>query len=188
MPKSKKLVYVPGDVLDEIMKVSRKRGESISKFIEDALKQAVRVESFGYSMEKAAEILEVIRAQKVLGGVFVPQEVLNYMVEKAYEVEREGLHTKWFENGKLYGKYLKERFENPVQALRSFLEATRWDLGEVEATVEGGVVKLRCVSTVLSVEGTELLAKFIEGAVDGLGYQIQRVDCVRGIIVVEFKA
>jgi hypothetical protein len=78
-------------------------------------------------------------------------------------------------------------FKNPVQALRNFLEATRWDLSGVEATLEGEMVKLRCVSTVLTAEGTELLAKFVEGAVNGLGFHVQRVDYVRGIIVVEFK-
>jgi hypothetical protein len=187
MPKSKKLVYVPGEILDEVMKICRKRGESISKFIEDALKHAVKVEDLGYSLEKAFETLEVIKAQKVLGGVFVPQEVLNFMVGSAYKVGKGELHAKWYESGKLYGKYLKEMFKNPVQALRNFLEATRWDLSGVEATLEGEMVKLRCISTVLTAEGTELLAKFVEGAVNGLGFHVQRVDYVRGIIVVEFK-
>lgn len=185
--KSKKLVYVSEEVLDEVMEVSRRRGASVGKFIEDAIRHAVRLEGSGYSLDKATEVLEAIWAQKVLGGVFVPQEAFNFMVEKTYSVEVERLKASWFECGRLYGKYLKERFKNPVGTFKSFLEATRWDLGEVEAVKEDDTVKLRCVSTVLGMEGTELLAKFVEGAVNGFGYEIKKVDCVKGIVIVEFK-
>lgn len=186
--KGKRFVYVPEELLEGVMKASRKRGESTSKFVEETLKQAVRADSLGYSPEKATEILEVIHAQKVLGGALVPQDVFNYMVENAYKAQKEQLLAKWYESGRLYGKYLKEKFENPIQALKSFLEATRWDLNEVEAKQEGNTVKLWCVSITLTAEATELLVKFIEGAINGLGYQTQKTDCMKGMIIMEFKS
>jgi hypothetical protein len=48
-------------------------------------------------------------------------------------------------------------------------------------------VKIRCVSTVLTTEGTELLAKFIEGVMDGLGYRTEQVDSLKGMIILESK-
>jgi hypothetical protein len=185
--KSKRLIYVPEDILEDVLEISRKRGESISKFVEETLKLAVKTSQLGYSPEKTSETIEVMQAQKVLGGAFVPQDVLNYLIENAYKEQKEQLQAKWYESGKLYGKYLKEKFETPVKALKSFLETTRWDLNEVEARQEEKTVKLRCVSTTLTTEATELLAKFIEGAINGLGYQTQKTDCLKGMILIEFK-
>jgi hypothetical protein len=185
--KGKKLVYISEDLLDEVAKISRSRGETISRFIEEALRQAVRVSKAGYHLEKLAEFFEVMQAQKVLGGAFVPMEVLNYLTSKTYREERDQLNVKWYESGKWYGKYLKERFDDPIQAFKVFLEASRWDLNEVEVRREGGKVRVRCISTVLTAEATELLAKFIEGAMHSLGYKTERNEYVKGIIILELS-
>jgi len=186
--KRKSLVYVSGDIIADVTEAARKRGESLSMFVEETLKHAVTANHLGYSHEQATEILQVMHAHKILGGAFVPLDVLNYLTTKAYETEKEELQTKWYESGKWHGKYIKEKFEDPVQALKSFLEATRWDLSEVEVKQNKNVVKLRCVSTVLTTEATELLSKFIEGAMHSLGYKTEKSDYIKGMIVFEFKS
>lgn len=185
---TKHIVYVPEDILADITKASRKRGESISMFVEETLRQAVRANHLGYSPEQATELLEVMHAHRILGGAFIPLDVLNYLTTKAYADEKEQLQTKWYESGKWHGKYIKEKFEKPVQTLKRFLEATRWDLNEVEVKQNKNTVKLRCVSTILTTEGTEMLAKFIEGAMHSAGYKTEKSDCVKGMIVLEFKS
>jgi hypothetical protein len=185
--KGKKLVYVSEDLIEELMKVSRNKGESIGKFIEDSLRQALKVSEMGYDSKQLANFFEVMQAQRILGGAFVPLEVLNYLTSKAYSDEREQLEAKWYEGGRWHGKYLKEKFEDPVQAFKNFLEVSRWDLSEVEVKNDKGKVKVRCVSTVLTAEGTALLAKFIEGAMHGMGYETEKIDYVKGMIALEFK-
>jgi hypothetical protein len=186
--KGKRLIYVPVDLLEEVMAASRRRGESVVRFVEGALRQAVRAERLGYSPEQAAELLEVMHAQRILGGAFVPMEALNYLTSKVREVGSGELLEKWYESGRWHGKYLKEKFENPVQAFKTFLVATRWDLSEVEVRQEENVVRLRCVSTVLTLDATELLAKFIEGAMHSMGYRTEKSDYMKGMIVLEFKS
>jgi len=187
--KGKRLVYVPADLLEVVTEASRRRGESVGKFVEETLRQAVRVNDMGYSPKQLAEFFEVMQAHRILGGAFVPLDVLNYLTSKACKDkdEKEELQAKWYESGKWHGKYLKERFGDPVQAFKNFLEVSRWDLSEVEVKEDGNTVKLRCVSTVLTTEGTELLAKFIEGAMHSIGYQTEKSDCVKGMIVLAFK-
>jgi len=185
--KRKRFVYVPGDILEDVTEVAKRRGESLSMFVEETLKQALNVNHLGYSREQATELLQVMNAHRILGGAFMPLGVLNYLTTKAYETEKEELQTKGYESGKWHGKYIKEKFEDPVQALKCFLEATRWDLSEVEVKQDENVVKLRCVSTVLTTEATELLAKFVEGAMHSIGYQTKKSDTLKGMIVFEFK-
>lgn len=185
--KGKKLVYVSEDLLESVIKASRNEGKSVSKFIEEALAQAVKTNHMGYTPQQVAEFFEVIQIHRILGGAFVPLDVLNYLTSKAYNDEKEQLQAKWYESGKWHGKYLKEKFENPIQAFKNFLKVTRWDLSEVEVKQAGDTVKLRCISTVLTKEGTELLVKFIEGAIHSMGYVTEKSDYVKGMIILQFK-
>jgi len=184
--KGKRLVYIPEDLLEDAAAASRKRGESISKFVEETVRQAVRMSRLDYSPERAEELLEVMQVHRILGGAFVPLDVVNYLTSKAYKDEKELLQAKWYESGRWHGKYIKEKFKNPVQALKTFLEATRWDLSEVEVKQNGDLVKLRCISTVLTAEATDLLARFIEGAMHSIGYKTQNVDNMKGMIALQF--
>jgi len=185
--KRKRLVYVPEDLLADVTEAARKNSESLSMFVEETLKQALNVNHLGYSREQATETLQVMHAHRILGGAFVPLDVLNYLTTKAYETEKEKLLDVWYESGKWHGKYIKEKFEDPVQALKSFLQATRWDLSEVEVRQDESTVKLRCVSTVLTTEATELLSKFVEGAMHSIDYKTEKSDTLKGMIVFEFK-
>jgi hypothetical protein len=184
--KDKKLVYVNYDLVEDITKAARKRGETITKFLEEALTQAVKVTTAGYDIAQLGRFFEVMYAQKILGGAFVPLDVLNLLTTVACKHDKESISNAWFESGKWHGKYLKERFYDPVKALESFLEASRWDLNEVEVKRFGTASRVRCVSTVLSDEATQLLARFIEGIMQGFGYKLQKCELLKGMIVQEF--
>ena len=186
--KSKKLVYVPEDLLEAIIDVSKKKGESISKFVEDKLRQAVRIEHLGSSIEDLADLMEIMQVQKILGGTFIPLEIMDQVASSQGNAQsKELFHVKWYDSGKLYGRYIKERFENPVSAFSILLRTMRWDLNEVGVRQDSQKLNLRCVSTSLTDGGTELLAKFIEGAMNGIGYKTEKRDCMKGMIIFEFS-
>jgi hypothetical protein len=185
--KGKRLVYVSEDLLEKVAKVTRDEGISLSKLVEGALAETVKVNELGYSSKQMAEFFNILQTNRVLGGLFVPSGVLDFMVEKCCEKGSSKLYALWYESGVWNGKYLNEKFPDPVEAFGHFLELTRWDLNEVNVKEVGGVLKVRCVSTVIGVEGTKLLSKFIEGVVSGLGYKTQHMDCLKGMIILESK-
>ncbi len=185
--KGKRLVYVSEDLIDKVAKVTRDEGVSLSKLVESTLMEVVKVNELGYSSNQMAEFFNVLQTNRVLGGLFVPSGVLDFMIEKCFKNENQQLQDLWYESGKWNGKYLKEKFQNPVESFGHFLELTRWDLNEVEVKEAGDKMKVRCVSTVMSIEGTRLLSKFIEGIVNGLGYKTEHVDSLKGMIILECK-
>ena len=185
--KGRKLVYVPDYIVEKAKKVSKGRGESLNLFISEVLRLALKANSLGYTPAQAAEFLEIMQAQRNLGGAFVPADVLSYLNSKACEAELEQLEKKWYESGQWHGKYLNEKFEDPIQALKKFLEATRWDLNEVEVRQNQHTIKFMCISTLLTGKATEMLAKFIEGAMHSIGYQTAKSDTLKGMIVLDFK-
>jgi len=183
--KEKKLVYVSEDVVREALRVSSKKGLFLSRFVEESLKQAVKLEDLGYRIEDVAETFESVWSLRALGGVFVPQEVFECMTEDSCR-SREELLNKWFESGVTYGKYLRDRFNNPLQKLKRFLESVRWDLSEVEFRQENNRVRVRCVTSAHTTKTTEPLARFLEGLMRGLGYSTLKIECFKGIIIAEF--
>jgi len=187
MSKSKKLVYVSEDLLKEAMEVARSEGKSLGAFVEESIELALSAKETGYNLKEASKLLEVLHANKILGGTFVPLDVFNHLVKAAYRAGRGKLKERWYESGMLHGKYLKEKFENPIEAFKAFLEVVRWDLNEVELKEEGNSVRLRCFSTILTEEGTETLLRYVEGALHSMGYKTVKSDYIKGMIILEFK-
>lgn len=185
--RGKKLVYVSEDLLDAISAISKKKGESISKFVEDNLKEAVRVEQLGHDSGEMVGLLESLQVQRVLGGTFVPLDVLTQMCNRSFVQEKDLLMSLWFDSGKLYGKYIVERYDSPIAALMNLLKTMRWDLNEVAIREDKSVSKFRCVSTSLNESGTDLLSQFIEGAIVGMGFKVARKECLKGLIMIDFS-
>jgi len=182
--RGKKLVYISEGILDEVAEISKKKGESITKYIEDLLEQAVRIDRLGFRSEELADLLEVIHVLRVLGANFVPLDVANPSIENESEAV---LAEKWYESGRLYGRYIRERFKDPVGVLNMMLRVIRWDLNEVAAVQDGQSVTVRCVSTSLTRVGASFLSKFIEGAMHGIGYSTISRDAMRGMVIISFS-
>ncbi|MCJ7613980.1 hypothetical protein MUO71_04350 [Candidatus Bathyarchaeota archaeon] len=184
--KGKRLIPVPETLLNGLMEASSKEGKTLNSYIEDALQQAVKVFESGQNLKGMVRYFEILQSQKASGAVFTPLTVFDFMTNKVYATDKEKLLAVWFDSGKWYGKYITEKFDDPVQALADLLQAARWDLNEVNVNGAGGNVKLRCTSTALTKEGTELLLRFIEGALDGMSCKIVKSEFIKGLILVEF--
>jgi hypothetical protein len=184
--KGKRLVYVPEDIMEGLVKASRREGEHLDKFVEQALRVAVDFSRMGYGPKKLALLFEAIQTHRIMGASIIPLDVLNYLTAKAYSIESQQVQAQWYESGRLYGKYLKEKFENPLVALENLLKMGKWELSSVEVKSEPYTVKVRCISAQLTVEGAETLAKFIEGAMNSLGFKTKSIECLKGMAILEF--
>ncbi|MGF3521615.1 MAG: hypothetical protein ACQXXJ_00780 [Candidatus Bathyarchaeia archaeon] len=186
---AKRLISVRDDLLEEVYRASVKEDTTAVKFVEEAIKYALKISQLGIESSRLLELCEVMQAYRALGGVFVPKDVLTFLVSRAGSEAKQPLQAQWYETGLWYGKFLKEKFSDPVQAFKSFLEVTRWDLNEVDLTRDrqGDFVKLRFISTLLSNDETAFLAKFAEGVMSSLGYHLVNCDSLRGIAAMEFK-
>ncbi len=185
--KGKRLIPVPENLLAGLMDASSKEGIPLNSYIEEALQQAIKVFESGQNLKGMVRYFEILQSQKASGAIFTPLNVFDLMTNKVYESDKEALLKAWFESGKWYGKYISEKFSNPVYALADLLQAARWDLNEVNVDKVDGDFKLRCTSTALSKQGTELLMTFIEGAMEGMSCKITKSEYIKGLVLVEFK-
>jgi hypothetical protein len=184
--KGKRLIPIPEALLSGLMEASSKEGKPLNRYIEEALQQAVKIFETGQDLKGMVRYFEILQSQKASGAVFTPLTVFDFLTNKVYATDKEKLLDVWFTSGKWYGKYLTEKFEDPVQSLVDLLQAARWDLNEVDVKQIDGKIKFRCTSTALTKEGTELLLKFIEGALEGMEYKTVKSEFMKGLVIVEF--
>jgi hypothetical protein len=184
--KGKRLIPIPETLLNGLMAAASKESKPLNKYIEDSLQQAVDVSEDGKNLKDIIRFFEILQSQKASGAVFTPLNVFDFLTHKVYVTDKEKLLNIWLESGKWYGTYITEKFKDPVQALAELLRATRWDLNEVTVNGSGDTVKLRCTSTALTKEGTELLVKFIDGALVNMNCELVNSEFMKGLILVEF--
>lgn len=130
--RGKRLVYVSEDLIEKASKVSRDEGVTLPKLVENALMQTVKVNELGYNSKQMADFFNVLQTHRVLGGLFIPSGVLDFMINTCCKKDDQQLEELWYESGKWNGKYLREKFLDHIDAFRQFLELSRWDLNEVE--------------------------------------------------------
>lgn len=185
--KGKRLIPIPETLLRGLIEVSCMNGKPLNTYVEETLQKAVRVCKIGANLEEMVTYFEILNAQKASGAVFVPLNVFDYLTNEAYEKNQKELFDIWFNSGIWYGKYLTEKFEEPVKALVDLLKAIRWDLNEVQIKKSNKKNKLSCTSTALDVKGTKILETFIKGILKGMGCEIIESEFLKGLIIIDFS-
>ena len=168
------------------MEIANKQGKPFYSFVSEILGYALKVYNSGCSLGEIVEFHEFMDVYRALGAKIVSNEAFSYLISKSYPKDGAVLKEKWHEFGRLCGKSLSSRYSSPIDVLEKFLATLEWELNEILVKGEKGNVKIRCISSVLTVESTELLAKFVEGLMLEFGYKVVRQDCLKGIISLEF--
>jgi len=185
--REKKLVRAPSDLVSKLSEAARLQGKTFYSYITEILEQAVRAYEMKRSLKEIIDSYEVLEIHKEAGTISAPKDVLEYLIEKVYQENSETLERLWYQTGRWYGIYLREKFDDSIEALVRLLLEGRWDLSEVTVKRNQETVEFKCVSAFLSQERTLLIRKFIEGAMCSLGYKTQSQECFRGIIHLKFS-
>ncbi len=186
--REKKLILVPSDLVNKIMEISNREGKTLFNFVTEVLEQTLRASDMNQSIKEIVDFYEAMETQKASGAVIVPIDAFTYLIEKLYSSDRKNILNKWSECGEWYGKYLLAKFHNgnPVDGFKNLLTVSHWDLKEVSFVEDNDGIRVKCVSPLLPIENTELLMKFAEGVMHSFGYDLEKEDCVRGMILLTF--
>jgi predicted DNA-binding protein len=185
--KGKRLIRAPSDLVSKLNEAAHRQGKTFYSYMSEILEQAARACEMKRSLKEIIDGYEILEVHKEAGTIFTPRDTLNYLIGKVYRGNGETLQQLWYQTGRWYGIYLKEKFDDSVQAFVRLLQEGRWDLNEVTARRNQDTIEFRCISAFLSQERTLLIRDFIEGAMHSLGYKTQEQECFRGIIRLKFS-
>ena len=185
--RERKLIRAPGELVSKLNEAAHREGKTLYSYVSEVFEQAVRAYEMKRSLKEIIDGYEVLEVHREAGTVFTPRDVMDYLVGKVSNENDETLERLWYQTGRWYGIYLRERFDDSVEALVRLLREGRWDLNDVTLNRNGESLEFKCVSPFLSQERTKLIQKFIEGAMNSLGYKIQGNECFKGIIRLKFS-
>ena len=185
--RKQKLIRAPSDLVSKLSQDASRQGKTLYSYVTEIFEQATRAYEMKRSLKEILDTFEIFEVPREAGTVYMPRDILDYLIQKTYGENGEELQRLWYQAGKWYGIYLKEKFEKPLKIFLRLLQEGKWDLNEVTMNQNKEKVEFRCVSAFISQEKTLLLQNFIEGAMHSLGYKTKEKNCFRGIIRLVFS-
>lgn len=189
MSASKKFVAVRGDLLQKIIEISNRKGKTVYGFVNEIFEQAIKAEELDSTLPEIVDFYVLVKTLRKAGATLIFSDILNYSIKRLYEVEKEKLLKSWFSSGLWYGKFLKAKFQKPIEVLKKVLTSLFFfEISEVEfSNIEENKFSLKVISPNQPQENTELLSSFLEGILNALDFNILNRDCWRGIIIFEVE-
>lgn len=185
--REKKLIRAPADLVAKLNEAASREGKTLYGYVSEILEQAIRAYEMGRGLKEIIDVYEILEVHRDAGTAAAPRDVLEYLIRTVYGENGRDLGRLWYESGRWYGVYLKERFEDSIEGLLRLLRDGRFGLDHVSMRNDEEKLELRCVSAFLSQERTVLIGSFIEGAMSSLGYETSGRELFRGIIKLTFR-
>lgn len=178
----RKMLAAREDLVDRISEIAKKRG-TLYDFVNEILQEAIRADSLGVSLREVIDERGVLRDARDSGFILVPARLWYDLVDRAYAyLGEDWMRDLWYECGQWYGKYYGDLDTFSAAVKRLF-----WDLSEFDLSVEKEYLVVRCIILNSSYSHAYLLGKFIEGALDIYGYELQSEDVSRGVVNQRFR-
>jgi hypothetical protein len=187
--KGRKLILIRSDLLDRISQITAKEGKTMYSFTNEVFEQILKTYEMNVNISDVVEFYMLMQIEKETGAVIIPITILEHAIEKLYKEDKEELLGKWYDAGLWYGKYMSSRFydKEPLDIVENLMKNCLRNLTNCTVTRKNGQVKIRAMSPHLSLEYTETLSKFLEGILHSLNYTTSKNECLKGIILLEFK-
>ena len=177
----RKLLAARVDLADKVSEIASRKG-TLYDYVNEVLEQAIRAEELGVTLRKVLDDRWLIKSARDAGFILVPEKILYELAEDACKsMGKERLLALWYETGEWYGKYYDD-LERFVDAVKKYF----WDVIELSVSEDDDQVMLTCLSSRFSEVYTELFGKFLEGALNVLGYSLREGDISKGIIHMRF--
>ena len=185
----RKLILVRTDLLEKAARITAKEGKTLFAFTNEAFERAIEAYDAEVTLAEVLEFYQMMKTGKSLNYIAIPCSILNNMAKKLYAIEREKTLNEWYESGLWNGNYLSLRFQdrNKLEVVKSFMKASMWNLDEFIVNVENDRTQVKCFSPNLDLECVEMLARFLRGVFNSLGYVVRDNKCLRGIVIMELE-
>ena len=178
----RKMLAAREDVVDKVSEIAKRKG-TLYDFINETLQEAIRADSMGVSLKEAIDERGIVKVARDSGFTLVPERLWFDIVERGYQ--RLGLRwvkKLWYETGQWYGTYYGD-----LNKFKDAMEKIMWDVSEFEISSKGGSILVRCISPKFSGSYAELFRRFLEGALNALGYEFVDGYVLKGVLNLKFR-
>ena len=178
----RKMMAAREDLADKISEIALRRG-TLYDYLNETLEEAIRADSMDLSLKEAIDERGIVKVARDSGFTFVPERLWFDICEKAYE--RLGLRrmkSLWYQTGQWYGRYYGD-----LDKFKDAMDKLMWGLSGFEVASKDGNLFVRCISPKFSESYSVLFSRFLEGALNALGYDFVDGDILKGVLNLRFK-
>lgn len=180
-------------IADELSIEASKRNKTLYAFANESISAVLSVCKNGgnpsevFAAWKLGKMLREIDAVPVLGNL------LEKMIRKLYERDKDWLEKAWFDEGQRIGTYLQMSFdslENLFSAIDEFsglLPLKRIEVRRMSEPDGKSTFLLRVVGAGLSIEATSCAEQLIAGIVGTYSWSIRKSKISEGILELEIS-
>jgi len=188
MGLKRKFLAARADLTDVVSAIAQERHLTLFGIVNEALQQVIRAGEVKQSISEVMDAYMVLKTARETGSLVISEDLWYPMLERAFSTEKEALLKAWHEQGRWYGKVFPAKFpgEDPVKVAEKVLQALLWGTSEVALLASQESMTVRCIGPRFTEAYTMLLASFLEGVAESLGYAVERRDVSRGVILITF--
>ena len=186
MPRTN--ISIADDVADRLSEQALKRNKTLYAFANESLEAVISVCKLSGEPSDVLPAWKMGRMLKEVDAVPLPGDLLEKVIKKLYETEREWLLNIWFAEGQRIGRYLSMGYQelpNLAQAAVEFqglLPLRRLEFRNIETADSKAQMAVRAIGAGISMEATTCAEHFIRGVVDAYGWTVKSGKTAEGII------
>jgi hypothetical protein len=185
----RKLLAVRADIAERLSEMAKRKNLTLFSLVSEALEQLLKAEGRGENLQKIFENHLTISAAKEAGFILIPESLWISLMEKNFKSEGEAMAEAWRETGEWLGHYFKTIDPNltPQTLAERLVKGILWSISEFTvAGGEDGTITMKCIGFRCPPAYTMLLASFLTGLMEALGYSLKSRELARGIILLKF--
>jgi hypothetical protein len=186
MPRTN--ISIADEIADGLSEQALKRNKTLYAFANESLEAVISVCKLSGEPSEVLPSWKMGRMLKEVDAVPLPGDLLEKIIKKLYETERDWLLKTWFAEGRRIGSYLSMGYQelpNLAQAAVEFqglLPLRRLEFRNVETTDSKTQMAVRAIGAGISMEATTCAEQFIRGVVDAYGWTVKNSKTAEGMI------
>ncbi|MDA4115655.1 MAG: hypothetical protein OK442_03765 [Thaumarchaeota archaeon] len=182
-------IAVDEETADLLADEATKENKSLYALTNEALTAVLRVCKYGGSPKEVYASWRWSRILKDTDAIPLPGDLMEKMMKKTFQTDKEWLLKSWFDEGKRVGSYLHmyaddfQQLISRVDELHGFLPVKRVEFERKEEEERASVV-VRVIGAGFSVESTSCTEQFLLGILSAYPYKITNTRVSEGMIEV----
>ena len=186
MPRTN--ISIADEVADELSAEALKRNKTLYAFANETLGAMISVCKLSGEPSEVLPAWKMGRMLKEVDAVPLPGDLLEKVIKKIYNSDRDWMLKTWFGEGQRIGNYLRMGYpelQSLAQAAIEFqglLPLRRLEIREATGDGQKGQLVVRAVGAGMSEEATSCAEQFIRGVVDAYSWTTKSGRTSEGII------
>ncbi len=178
-----KFYRIRGDLADELNISAKRLGKKVKDMVNEAVEHEIAISRLGLSSRQVMEFYQAIKLCSNYGLYLTPVEPLNQSLERLKIKDFEAIEKSYLESGTMIGSYLRTSDEDEyLRLLKRIFDTGIFGVTSLTLFKREKSLEVKCVAPTLTVKGTKLLVKFLEGIMKGLNFKLAKRDLMKGII------